>query len=177
MTLGFKHILVIIAFLSSLGLRSQGYSEQEVKAAFVCNFAKFTEWPNEKFDSEDSPIVLAILGENPFGEAIYRIAQNVVIGKRKLMVQTFARLTDIQQAHLVYIGKPDIFELNDASYIFFMSNQILTISENPGFCEAGGVINFSKSKMKYGFEINPETAQDSKLNISAKLLKLATIVK
>jgi hypothetical protein len=38
--------------------------EYAVKAAFVYNFAQFTQWPPEAFESADSPLVIGVLGEN-----------------------------------------------------------------------------------------------------------------
>ena len=42
-------------------------AEYQVKAAFLYNFAQFVEWPARAFPAPDSPLIIGVLGENPFG--------------------------------------------------------------------------------------------------------------
>ena len=42
----------------------------QVKAAFLYNFAKFVEWPPHVFKTPADPIVICVLGQNPFGNAL-----------------------------------------------------------------------------------------------------------
>jgi hypothetical protein len=44
--------------------------EYRVKAAFLYNFALFTEWPEGTFSDDDSAIVFVVLGEDPFGSIL-----------------------------------------------------------------------------------------------------------
>src|SRR2546421_6062282 len=49
---------------------SRDSSEYLIKAGFIYNFAKFVEWPSAAFAQPDSPIVIGILGTDPFGPLI-----------------------------------------------------------------------------------------------------------
>jgi hypothetical protein len=48
-------------------------SEYQVKAAFLFNFTKFVEWPDGSFDAPQAPIVVGIIGDDPFGNDLERM--------------------------------------------------------------------------------------------------------
>ena len=58
--------------------QSGGFSEYDVKAAFLYNFGKFIQWPTNAFASANAPLVIGIYGNNPFGQNI----ASVVRGKK-----------------------------------------------------------------------------------------------
>src|SRR5260370_8939030 len=61
---------------------SSDSSEYLIKAGFIFNFAKFVEWPATAFAQPDSPIVIGILGMDPFGTIFDQIFQDKKIGTR-----------------------------------------------------------------------------------------------
>lgn len=169
------YFILICLFLGKTSLLAQSYSEAEIKAAFVCNFAKFSQWPSTKFKTDTSSIIIGLVGEEPFGEIIYKIAKSAQVNDRKILVKKIENLSQLSEIHLLYIGKVDAATLTNFLGLS-PKNSVLTISELKNFCQMGGIINFSKDKAKYGFEINDKIAQKSKITISAKLLKLATVI-
>src|SRR5258706_6335653 len=72
-------------------------SEYLIKAGFIYNFAKFVEWPSAAFAQPDSPIVIGILGTDPFGNLIDRIIENKRIGARGLVVKRLKCGTDLKE--------------------------------------------------------------------------------
>src|ERR1700736_3068141 len=62
-------------------------SEYLIKAGFIYNFAKFVEWPSTAFAEPDSPIVIGVLGTDPFGDIIDRIVEDKKIGSRGFVVK------------------------------------------------------------------------------------------
>src|SRR3979411_2487451 len=66
---------------------SSDSSEYLIKAGFIYNFAKFVEWPSTAFGQPDSPIVIGILGTDPFGTIIDKIVQDKKIGTRGFVVK------------------------------------------------------------------------------------------
>src|SRR5260370_33307144 len=66
---------------------SSNSSEYLIKAGFIFNFAKFVEWPQTTFAQPDSPIVIGILGTDPFGAIIDQIVQDKKIGGRGFVVK------------------------------------------------------------------------------------------
>src|SRR3990172_10053935 len=68
-------ILALAAWLTASGTVGAGQdsgtpSEYQVKAAILFNFAKFVEWPDAAFPDPATPIIIGVLGEDPFGSAL-----------------------------------------------------------------------------------------------------------
>lgn len=165
----------MIVFCSVKNTNGQSYTEREIKAAFICNFAKFVEWPTSRFETDTSSIIIGILGPDPFGPVLQRIASNANVGFRKVRVVYYERSREALDAHIVYLGGITTpYAIGQAVQPFAYKN-VLTIGEADGFCQKGGIINFAGKDVKYGFEINNAAANRAGLKISAKLLKLAKI--
>ncbi|MCU0786062.1 MAG: YfiR family protein [Verrucomicrobia bacterium] len=176
MRLGATTILAAVsAVLVTFGIgRAQEapLSEYRLKAAFLFNFAKFVEWPPEAFVGPKSPMVIGVLGDNPFGTELEETVRNKVINERPVVVKVFQPPAAATNCHILFISTsekkrlPEIFEsLRRAS--------VLTVGETDGFTETGGMINFVPEGNKMRFQINDEAARKAKLSISSKLLSLA----
>src|ERR1700693_2178158 len=73
-----------------------GLAEYLVKAGFIYNFAKFVEWPSTAFAEPDSPIVIGVLGTDPFGDIINRVVEGKKIGTRGFVVRRFKWSTEVK---------------------------------------------------------------------------------
>src|SRR5258708_35454074 len=64
-----RHIVAGVILISNLGLTAQTpiSREYQLKAVFIFNFTQFVEWPASSFPTDQAPIVIGILGKNPFG--------------------------------------------------------------------------------------------------------------
>lgn len=166
---------IIIWFLIPRNIYAQQYNENEVKGAFLCNFAKFVEWPLNTFASSNSPIMIGIWGDPELVPIIENFASKMNIGGQKIQIIQCKSIDQVTLCHILYIKpseKDDLPEIIKKVSTF----PVLTVSETIGFCQMSGMINFSKSKNKYGFEINVNSAKKANLKISSKLLGLATII-
>ena len=85
-------------------------TEYQLKAAFLLNFAKFVEWPRVAFAEAGSPLVLGILGENPFGDALDRTIKDKTINNRPLVVKGFRCLRGQRQESglVAFATHPDL---------------------------------------------------------------------
>lgn len=45
-------------------------TEYEVKAAYLYNFGRFVEWPNQATAAGGRPFAVCVLGQDPFGQAL-----------------------------------------------------------------------------------------------------------
>lgn len=162
----------------SAGVRSnepQSPSEYEVKAGFLFNFALFVHWPASAFDKEDSPIVFAVVGRDPFGRVLDAALASKRIHERPIEIRRFRRAQDVERCHVLFV--PGSESENLTLILRQLRNApVLLVGEKPGFARAGGVVNFYIEAKKVRFEINPETAKERDLRVSSKLLKLARIV-
>ena len=156
-------------------------SEYLIKAGFIYNFAKFVEWPSAAFAQPDSPIVIGVLGTDPFGNVLDRLVQDKKIGQRGFVVRRYKWGKDLK----------DLKDLRDCKILFVSASEkahadeiiqlvkwlpILTVGETPGFAERGGVIRFTVEDNRVRFEVNVDAAHQADLNISSRLLTLAKII-
>lgn len=179
-----KSILLCLA-IAGLGLRiataAPAASEYEVKAAFLYNFIKFVEWPPKAFPNRNSPLIIGVLGDDPFfspSAKINYLDQTVdgkTINDRNIVVQRSNRLADLKNCQLLFISKSERNRIKDTLANLSGMN-ILVVGETENFCQQGGAINFVMQSEKVRFEINVGAAEKAGLKISSKLLNVAKIV-
>jgi hypothetical protein len=153
-------------------------SEYLIKAGFIYNFAKFVEWPSTAFAQPDSPIVIGILGTDPFGNLIDQIVENKKIGARGFVVRRLKRgtdLKDLRECKILFVGDSERAHIDELLQIV-KTLPILTVGETPGFAQRGGVIRFVLEDNRVRFEVNVDAAHQADLTISSRLLTLARII-
>jgi len=62
-------------------------SEYNLKAAFLLNFARFIEWPPESFSQVAAPLVIALIGEDPFGDILDRMLEAKRVNAHPLVLK------------------------------------------------------------------------------------------
>jgi hypothetical protein len=178
--------ILILAVSVSLGwtveTNAQGSdsdsSEYLIKAGFIYNFAKFVEWPSAAFAQTDSPIVIGVLGTDPFGSIIDRIVEDKKIGARGFVVKRLRwgkDLKDLKDCKILFVSASEKAHIDEILQMV-KGLPILTVGETPGFAERGGIIRFTLEDNRVRFEVNVEAAHQSELNISSRLLTLARII-
>jgi hypothetical protein len=153
-------------------------SEYLIKAGFIYNFAKFVEWPSATFSQPDSPIVIGVLGTDPFGSVLDRIVEDKKIGARGFVVKRYKwgkDLKDLKDCKILFVSASEKAHIDEILQSV-KGQPILTVGETPGFAERGGVIRFTVEDNRVRFEVNVDAAHQAELNISSRLLTLAKII-
>jgi hypothetical protein len=150
-------------------------TEYEIKAAFLYNFAKFVEWPPAAFADPGSPLVIGVLGDDPFESDLDHIIEGKTANDRPLVIKRSKRLEDLRACHILFISASESGHLA-AMLNSLRTASVLTVGETDQFILLGGVINFIERENKVHFVINLEAAQRTTLKISSKLLKVADMV-
>lgn len=149
--------------------------EYAVKAAFVYNFARFTEWPASAFAGSGSPLRLCVLGQDPFDGALDTIAGKK-IRNRELVISYPIWAEEAQRCHILFISEsvrerlPEIIALVNGF-------PILTIGDMPEVARSGGIIGLEKVENRIRFQVNLDAMERSGLRLSSRLLDLAIIVR
>lgn len=167
-------LLLCIAFLcppfTTYGQESE--KENLVKAVVIYNFAKFTEWPEETFESPNSPIVFTATGE-AMSKTLAQF-EGRQVKKRDISLGHFNDNSG-QSSHILFISSTD--EQSVEKILERIDNKpILTVSDIPGFIYKGGMIGLVKEGGRIRFEINFDATRKAGLRISSQLLLLATVV-
>lgn len=151
--------------------------EYKVKAAFLFNFLKFVEWPPKPAAQTDTPITIAVLGEDKFGNAFDEITSRK-IKDRSIVIKRFTDFgnedvkTQLQQCQLVFVSANQQKYTKDIIALF-QKKPVLIVGETPGFLEAGGMVNFIMQEGKVCFELNQDTAKVAELKMASQLMRLA----
>lgn len=145
-------------------------SEYEVKAAFLLNFIKFIEWPEDKAASE-RPFQICILGDDPFGPALDQIVEGEQVHGRKLAVRRIREFS--RSCEVLYVGKS---EQDIAPLLAGLPRGVLTVGETDDFLRRNGIIAFVIENRRVRFDIDARAAARVGLRISSKLLNVARAV-
>ena len=156
-------------------------SEAEIKAALLYKFPQYTTWPSSSFGDKDAAFVVGVVGESEITPLLTEILSERTIGGRKVIIHSLKvplqkeDLEKVDQCHLIFVPGAD-------DQVEKLSEQlddlpILLIGESDKFAQRGGHINFYFRGESIRFEINAEAIRSLDLKVSAKLLKLAKIVK
>lgn len=150
--------------------------EYQVKAAFLYNFTKFVEWPAEKFADTNSPIVIGVLGHNPFGAVLAETVRDRKVNERGIQIKLINTLSEIQGLHLLFISAAEANRQVEALEAAFKAGAVLGVGESEAFLKRGGTIRFALEDDKVRFEIDLHSAERAQLKISSQLLRLARVV-
>ena len=158
------------------------FSEYELKAAFLFNFAKFVEWPTNAFgNNPSSPIIIGVLGTNDFRDDLEKTINNKLIDNRPVEVREGLSLTNATNCHVLLITAKEGKKLKEIIEAL-RGAPVLTVMETTPdqFMRVGGMINFEKvnfekdkDQTRIRFRINNKAAKDARLKLSSKLLSLA----
>lgn len=156
--------------------KGRGVSEYQVKAAFIFNFTKFTDWPTNASAPPNTPIVIGIVGQDPFGNTLDDVVSGESVRGRPLVVKRLRVEEDLRSCHLLFISRSEKDRL-PALLSRLKGSPVLTVGDFDGFANQGGMVNLLLIQKSVKIDINQAAAEEAGLQISAKLLKLARIVR
>jgi hypothetical protein len=148
--------------------------EYQVKAAYLFNFTKFTEWPVAVLPP-GAPILICVAGRDPFGESLGTLETRVV-QNHPIHIRRDVRTESLRGCHVVFVTEPDE-RIEQAVLRSAEATSALTVSDREGFVERGGTIGMLTRDSRILFEINVEAGQRAGLKLSSQMLKLARAVK
>ena len=149
--------------------------EYQVKAAYLFNFLKFVEYPNESFMDPLAPIVIGVIGDDPFGNALPQVVIGKTVQGRDLVIHVYRIGEDLRGAHILFISASERKRL-PMILSSLRGSSVLTVADTEGFHEAGGMIQFLSENDRVRFAINVDATSRAKLKMSSKLLSLARAV-
>jgi hypothetical protein len=167
--------LLLLVSAAPLAAQAARPSEYQVKAVFLFNFAQFVDWPAEAFADSRAPLVIGVLGEDPFGGFLDQTVSAERLGGRPFEVRRYRAVDEVAACHILFINRP-AGERLDEVLASLRNRPILTVSDLDGFAKRGGMIRLLTDKGRIRLEVNLEAAQAAHLTISSKLLRVAEVV-
>jgi hypothetical protein len=155
-------------------LSSAAHGEYEIKGAMLYNFTKFIEWPEGALGEASAPLVVGVLGNEGFGVLLDVALRDKNIYGHPITVRRFASAGEPIGCRVLFIGTTDRKQVKRILQSLGRS-AVLTIGDGEEFAVLGGVIGFIEDGARIRFEINRNAAERAGLQVSSKLLGLATV--
>jgi hypothetical protein len=148
--------------------------EYQIKAAYLHHFAQFVEWPQSVLPP-GAPIVIGLVGDDPFGRAIDEIAGKHANG-HPLVIRHLRWNDPLGSCQMIFISSSELDHLG-AILLAVRGFSLLTVADVDNFTERGGMIELMTVQHRVLFDINTEAAAEGHMKISSKLLQIARAVR
>ncbi len=156
---------------SPLAAQAQELPEYRLKAAFLYNFALFTQWPAEVGET----LNLCIVGRDPFGREIDDL-QGKPVGERSMVVLRKGVGDSLKTCHVAFIAAATAGNLTRV-LDELRERAVLTVADSPAAAHQGVALNMTVINNKVTFEANLQATRAARISLSSKLLRLATEVR
>jgi hypothetical protein len=153
---------------------TDGSVEYPVKLAFLYNFTKFVEWPAQSYRDAGAPLVICVVGDDPFRPELEQELRTRTVDGHGVEVRALKPSDTLNECHMVFI--PVTANEQAARIVKGLDGtSTLTVGETAGFAASGGIINLMVEGNKIHIEVNLLAADRAGLKISSKLLSIAKI--
>ncbi len=162
-------IIILILLGSHKGLSQTTGKAENIMAAYIFNFTKFMEWPN---DTIQDHFYITILGESEMSSPLKQIAGKKTVDGRTIVVSEIASIDENNYSHILFITGQN----HDSIHTIIkkiMKCKTLTVSNTDGYGEIGVAVNFISSGKRIKFEINKNSLDSAGISTTSQLLGLA----
>ncbi len=166
-------VAAVILWGAPSGAAGQEVSAAALKAAFLANFAKFAEWPDDVL-AQGQTFGFCVIGDRAVAEALQQTVKSYSGGTFR--VTMLKPEGPFQGCHLLYVAGTDTRQAVQTIEAV-RGEAVFIAGEADHFAEAGGVAQLVQDHGRMRFAINTAAAQRAHLVLSAKLLNLAILVK
>jgi hypothetical protein len=166
-------VITFISLFLTTKIFADDSLEYKVKAAYLLNFTKFTEWPAEDFADTASPLVICVLSTESFKNTLQETVANAKHGTRAIKIVEIKTPQEASgQCHAVYIAHP-FMKMTQEFIKLLHQKSILTIGDDESFYSNGGMISFVVYDETVQFSVNLGVANEVGLRLSSRMLALA----
>ncbi|UMR31298.1 YfiR family protein [Massilia sp. MB5] len=167
-------LLLILAVAHGFALGQGSVAlERQVKAAYLCKFAGFVEWPEGSFARPDSPLLIGVAGAEALAAELEQSMAGHAVNGHALQVRRLKKGETPAGLHILFAGAA--LERNELQDLLAAARgqAILTISDAEEAQALGSVIRFLVIDDRLRFEVALKAAGLSRLRISARMLAAA----
>jgi hypothetical protein len=163
-------LLALFVWLAHGPAQAELASEQMVKAGFLYNFVKFTQWPGVR-EGDRSPLQICTPGAQPLDGQV-ALLHGRSIGSRIIEIRNNVQSSEWRSCAVLFIAEGDTSRMESA--IRGLGNApVLTVSDAQDFVQAGGMIGMRIDDNRVRFDINLGAAQRAGLALNSQMVKLA----
>ena len=168
----FRQFAPAIGIFLACGGLSGGTPEYAVKAAYLYNFTRFVEWPE---DSLRRTLTMCIYGKSPVSGFLEDAVHGKFTDRGPISVRRLSEGDDNwQSCHLIFFASIKPSKLH-AVLNELKGHCILTVGESEAFAEDGGMITLVVEGDRIRFDVNLDAAREAHLNVSSRLAALSRL--
>jgi hypothetical protein len=152
--------------------QSAGTRENDVKAAFLYNFAKYIVWPETAFGAPTDPFRICVVGDKAFSNSVARTVEGEIVDGRRFEPLEPPSEEEARTCHLLFIGRS---EMTRAERLLAATAAVpvLTVSDSTELLDRGETIALMLDDNRMRFDVNIAAARSHGLTVSSKLLRVA----
>jgi hypothetical protein len=141
---------------------------------FLYQFCRFMEWPNSAFSSPNDPLIIGVIGDDPFGSLLQEAVQGETYHGRPIRIEHYRSPRDIKRCHLLFVSRSEVAQMGEILSAIAGKN-VVTVGETDGFLEKGGMIALTADRNRVRLRVNASSLRAANVDVSSKLLRVAEI--
>jgi hypothetical protein len=161
-------LLLATQLAASSAAQPASVAADDVKAAFLYNFAKYVEWP---VAATGGSFRLCVVAEPGFLKRIDNLIAGETIEGRPVMRDSPA-VADARGCQILYVGASEKTR-GERLIAAVRGAPVLTVGDTNDFLARGGMIAFVREGDRMRFDVDNGAAQSAGLTISSRVLRLA----
>lgn len=154
--------------------------ELAIRAQFLRHFCSYVAWQESRFEADDAPFVIGVVGDDPFGRLLEQTFEDEEVQDRAVRIRRAGKYAELdeegrdalRECHALVVAETDR-AVQGRIIEALAEHGVLLIAHEPGFAAAGGHIQTFVRENKVRFEVNRKALQAAALNCRAALLKLS----
>jgi hypothetical protein len=166
---------LLLFIWGNISLLSEVSNEYQLKAVFLWRLGQFTEFPAEAFEKPDSPLIIGVIGKNPFENLLEAAVEGETAHGRKVQVRYYRQVSEIERCHVLYVNEADARRTSEV-LAAVAKRSILTAGDSEAFARAGGMVRFLADKGRLKLRVNVSAMAAAHLTLDARVLRAAEVV-
>lgn len=171
--------LVIVTAFSTTTTHSaeaEPVPEYNVKAAYLLLFARYAHWPESAFASIDSPLIIAVVGDDPFGAILDETMRDQRVGTHPVQILRVQNPDEASRSHVVFVSDRQR-SVERRCWDSLKARPILTVGESTESLDAGAIVRLVEDRGKIRFDVDWNAAEAAGIKIASPMLVSARRVR
>jgi len=168
-------VIAILSLMNCTRYAAQSATEYQVKAAYLFNFLKFVEWPQDSPPDPQAKWVIGIVGDSPVGTELSKLAEGRNVLGRDLQIKKLQAADNLRSCNILFISETERKHV-PAILTALRGSSVMTVADMDKFIESGGMVELGMDDARVRVTIDVGATDRAHLKISSKLLALARAV-
>jgi hypothetical protein len=166
-----RTIVMTALTIAAFGTATAGTPEYAVKAAYLYNLVKFTEWPKAE---QPASFTVCVYGKDPFGGFLEEAVRGKQAHGLPILIRRLPAGDEILDGcQVIFFGNNARIE---SAAGLLKGRSVLTIGESDRFSERGGMIGLVMDQGSVRFDVNLAAVGAARLQVSSRLIEIGRVV-